>query len=43
MLKGGNKLTHTLTRRVVLSVDTDIWVEELSIDYDNLFQLDLID
>ena len=37
----GNRLPHTLARRAVLSVDTDVWVEFLSSDLNSVFQLDL--
>ena len=38
----GNKLAHALARRAVLSVDTDIWVEKLPNDLDDLFRFDLV-
>ena len=37
----GNRLTHALARRAVLSVDTDVWVESLPSDLEDVFQLDL--
>ncbi|KAK7833235.1 hypothetical protein CFP56_025725 [Quercus suber] len=37
----GNKLAHALARRVVVSADTDVWVEELPADLDDVFNLDL--
>ena len=39
----GNKLAHALARRVVVSADIDVWVEELPIDLEDVFQMDLID
>ena len=30
--RGGNKLAHSLTRRAVSFIDTDVWVEELPCD-----------
>ncbi|XP_030939695.1 uncharacterized protein LOC115964547 [Quercus lobata] len=38
----GNKLAHALARRVVLSADTDVWVEELPNDLDDVFRSDLV-
>ena len=32
----GNKLAHALARRAVLSVDTDVWIEELPRDLENV-------
>ncbi|XP_030939570.1 uncharacterized protein LOC115964388 [Quercus lobata] len=37
----GNKLAHALARRAVLSADTDVWVEELPNDLDDVFRSDL--
>ena len=37
----GNRLTHALAKRVVLSSDTDVWVESLSNDLDVVLQSDL--
>ena len=37
----GNKLAHALVRRAVVSVDIDVWVEELPMDLDDVFNLDL--
>lgn len=34
----GNKLTHSLARRAILSADIDVWVEELPEDLDDVFQ-----
>ncbi|XP_075662978.1 uncharacterized protein LOC142632468 [Castanea sativa] len=39
----GNKLAHSLARRAVVSADTDVWVEELPTDLEDVFQMDLID
>ena len=38
----GNRLAHALARRAIISVDTDVWVESLPSDLDNVFQSDLI-
>ena len=38
----GNKLVHALFRRAVLSVDTDVWVEKLPNDLDDVFCSDLV-
>ncbi|XP_030940158.1 uncharacterized protein LOC115965101 [Quercus lobata] len=38
----GNKLAHALARRAVLSADTDVWVEELPNDLDDIFRFDLV-
>ena len=32
----GNKLVHALTRRVVLSADSDVWIEELPRDLEDV-------
>ena len=37
----GNRLAHALGRRVVISADTDVWVESLPNDLDSVFQSDL--
>ena len=37
----GNNLAHVLARRAVVSTDTDVWVEELHVDLDDVFNLDL--
>ena len=37
----GNKLAHALARRAVVSADTDVWVKELPVDLDDVFNLDL--
>lgn len=39
--KGGNRLAHSLGRRAILATDTDVWLEELPQDLDNVFQSDL--
>ena len=39
--RDGNKLAHSLAKRAVLSVDTDVWVEELPSKLDAIFQSDL--
>ena len=41
VLREGNSLAHSLARRVVLTADTDVWVEELPSDLDDVFQNDL--
>ena len=37
----GNRLAHALTRRVVLSAKTNVWVESLPNDLEDVFQSDL--
>ena len=37
----GNRLAHALARRAILSANTDVWVESLPSDLDDVFQLDL--
>ena len=37
----GNRLAHTLVRRAVLFVDTDVWIKSLPNDLDDVFQSDL--
>ena len=32
----GNKLAHALARRAVLSADTDVWIEELPRDLEDV-------
>lgn len=39
--RGGNKLAHALARRVVSSVDFDVWVEELPSNLESVFQTDV--
>ena len=41
MLVGGNNLAHSLARRAVLTADTDVWLEDLPQDLDDVFQSDL--
>ena len=38
----GNRLAHDLTRRTVLSVDTNVWVEELPGNMEDVFQYDFV-
>ena len=38
--RGGNKLAHSLVRRAILAADTDVWLEELPQDLDDVFQFD---
>ena len=38
----GNKLAHALARRAVVFADTDVWVEELPSDLDDVFNFDLV-
>ena len=38
----GNRLAHGLARRVVLFADTNIWVEEMPSDLEDVFQSDLV-
>ena len=38
VLREGNSLAHSLARRAVLTADTDVWVEELPSDLDDVFQ-----
>ena len=38
----GNRLAYALARRIVLLVDTDVWVESLPNDLDSVFQSDLV-
>ena len=38
----GNNLAHALARRAVISADTDVWVEDLPLDLDDVFNLDLV-
>ena len=37
----GNRLAHALACRAVSSADTDMWLEDLPPDLDNVFQFDL--
>lgn len=38
----GNKLAHALVRRAVSFADTDVWLDDLPRDLDNVFQFDLL-
>ena len=38
--RGGNRLAHSLAKRAVLAVDTDVWLEELSQDLIDVLQFD---
>ncbi|XP_065638086.1 uncharacterized protein LOC136071113 [Quercus suber] len=38
----GNLLAHALARRAVSSADFDVWVEELPVELESIFQTDLI-
>ena len=38
----GNKLAHALARRAILSADTDVWLEDLPRDLDDVFQFELL-
>ena len=38
----GNNLAQALARKAVLFADTDVWVEELPNDLEDVFQLDLV-
>ena len=40
--RGGNSLGHSLVRRAVLTADTDVWLEELPPNLDDVFQSDLL-
>ena len=35
---GGNRLAHALVKRAVIAVDTDVWLEELPLDLDDVVQ-----
>ena len=37
----GNKLAHCLAKKAVLSADTDVWVESLPEDVEDVFHSDL--
>ena len=37
----GNKLAHAFAHRAVLSADTNVWLEDLPHDLDDVFQFDL--
>ena len=38
---GENRLAHFLAKRIVLAVDINMWLEELSQDLIDVFQFDL--
>ena len=38
----GNKLAHAFARRAILFADTDVWVEELPNDLDDVFHSDIV-
>ena len=38
----GNKIAHALARRAVLTADTDVWVEELPSDVEDVFHSEFI-
>ena len=40
--RGGNKLAQSLARRAVSSVGLDVWVEELPIELESVFQTDYL-
>ena len=37
----GNRLAHCLAKKAVLSADTDVWVESLPEDVEDVFHSDL--
>ena len=39
--RNGNLLAHSLARRVALAANTNVWVEDLPIDLEVVFQSDL--
>ena len=39
--RGGYKLAQTFARRAILAADTDIWLEDVPLDLDDVFQYDL--
>ena len=39
--RGGYKLAHTFARGAVLAADTDVWLEDVPLDLDDVFQYDL--
>ena len=39
--RGGYELAHTFARRAVLVADTDVWLEDVPLDLDDVFQYDL--
>ena len=40
--RAGNRLVHALARRVVVSIDFDVWLEDLSRDLEDVLQFDLL-
>ena len=40
-VRQGNKLAHCLAKKAVLSADTDVWVESLPEDVEDVFHSDL--
>ena len=40
--QGGNRLAHALARRAVSSAGLDVWVEELPIELESVFQTDYL-
>ena len=40
--RGGNRLAHALARRAVSSAGLDVWVEELPIELESVFQTDYL-
>lgn len=40
--KEGNRLAHGLARRAILSVNTSVWVENLPVDLEDVFQSDFV-
>ena len=39
--RGGNKIAHALARRTVLAADTDVWLEDIPLDLNDVFHYDL--
>ena len=37
-VRGGNKLAHSLAKRAILATYTDMWLEELLLDLEDVFQ-----
>ena len=40
--RGGNRLAHALARRTISSAGLDVWVEELPIELESVFQTDYL-
>ena len=40
--RAGNKLAHALAHRVVIYVDFDVWLKDLSRDLEDVLQFDLL-